>query len=204
MNMSELIKDYLLNEVGDASKTPFKSKRDLSKGFNTMTRYEASKEQDAYTYTFTTKRGYTYSVTIEKVMGRGSWGRAITDDEWKEELSNLYKYDRGLYMFLRKNDITREDLRKIWSIGFGVQSQPKDEPRSWDGYLQEPNKGEFYRVMATVVKIVKDHLKKYGGKVISYRPADERRGRIFPRFITQQLPNARMYTNGYEESYFVI
>lgn len=204
MNMSQLIKDSLLSEVGEASKTPFRSKRDLGTGFNSQTRYEASKEKDDFDYSFTTKEDYKYKVNIERIFGKQSWGEQVTDSQWREELTYLYKYNRGMYLFLKKNNISREDMKTMWTIGFGVDEEPRDQPRSFNGYLQEPNKGEFYRVMSTVVKIVKDHLKKHGGKVISYRPADERRGRIFPRFIMQQVPNAKMYAAESDEYYFVI
>lgn len=65
------------------------------------------------------------------------------------------------------------------------------------------NQGEFFRVMATVTKIIKDHVKKYGGRILSFSPADSRRGNIFTRYILKQMPGTKYYERN-NDFYFLL
>jgi hypothetical protein len=81
----------------------------------------------------------------------------------------------------------------------------RDTYSIWRGpsMFDEPNKGEFYRVMSTVVKIVKDHVKKYGGKLLAFTPLDDRRGRIFSHFIMKQMPGSKTFVTD-NDFYFLL
>lgn len=228
MDIKSIIKDSLLNEVGEASKTPFRFKRDS--GYST--RYELGKEKDTFNYVFKTKEGFTYDVSIQREMNREMWGGPSTEKDWKEELASMYRYERKKYVNLIRMGATRDDLKHMWSVGFSIADSPRIEEtytaqtyttytrygdvdidvdsespedntprvytintRTHSGY-DEPNKGEFYRIMATIVKIVKNHILKYRGRILTFQPLDDRRGRVFSRFIMQQIPGSKVWVDG--------
>lgn len=256
MNLKHIIKESLLNEVGEASKTPFRYKR------NKDDFYYKDREKDSFDYKFTTKEKYVYEVNLEREYGRGWMGKPQTEEEWRSELASLYMDDRKLYINLMKLGATRDDLKGVWTIAFAISDYPEEnddndvvetpkvEPKSEEnhpnyeelndastnrtqytftrygdvdmesiddnntnnnqgGYemptlepsnyrrhrdkYDEPNAGEFYRIMSTIVKIVKNHLEKNGGRILTFSPLDDRRGRVFSHFIMRQLPGSKMW-----------
>jgi len=231
MGIKNIIKDSLLNEIGDAGKTPFRFKKNM--GYSTP--YEHRKEKDVFNYTFKTKEGFTYDVVIQRELNRENFGFKPTDKDWKEELTSMYKYDRKKYVNLMKMGLTRDDLKSVWSVGFSISDSPRveetytantytsytrygdvdmdapvdDTPkihtvqsRTHSGY-DEANKGEFFRVMATIVKIVKNHFQKHGGRVLTFTPYDDRRGRVFSHFIMKQMPGSKVWVDD-NEFFFVL
>lgn len=228
MNIKDIIKNSLLNEVGDASKTPFRYKRDPD-----STAYEKRIEKDTFDYVFTTKEGFTYKVRIEREFNRGFYGSKPTEEDWKGELALLYSHDRKKYVNLIKLGANRDDLKSIWGVGFEIIDSPREsvtftaqtydyepsdvdmERTSFDDWKEkeqqskkyevrtvsvpthsgydEPNKGDFYRIMSTVVKIVKNHIERYGGRILTFTPYDDRRGRVFSHFVMKQIPGSKMW-----------
>ena len=235
MSIKNIIKDSLLNEIGDAGKTPFRFKRDP----HYSSPYELKKEKDVFNYVFKTKEGFTYDVSIQRELNRETFGSKPTETEWKDELAHMYRWDRKKYVNLMKMGLTRDDLKSIWTVGFSIADSPRIEEtytahtyttytrygdvdidvdsespadntprvytiqsRTHSGY-DEPNKGEFFRIMATIVKIVKNHIQKHGGRVLTFTPYDERRGRVFTHFIMKQIPGSKVWVND-NEFFFVL
>jgi len=221
MDINQIIKESLLNEVGEATKTPFRYKRDP--GYDSPS--ELKKEKDDFTYSFKTKEGYSYDVSITRQFGRNNaWS------SWDTELKYMYTYDRRIYSNLRKLGAKRDDLANIWDVSFQITDGPKTivTGLTWNrnhGYVtnddkdnqsyemgpqpyDEPNKGDFYRIMSTIIKIIKNHIKKYGGKIIVFEPRDDRRERIFSYFIKKQLPGTKEWANlgtlGGDSFYFLL
>lgn len=242
MDIKEIIKNSLLNEVGDASKTPFRYKRDSED-----TAYEKRMEKDNFQYVFTTKEGFKYRVGIERELNRGWYGKP-TEEEWRDELATLYSFERKKYVNLRKLGADREDLKSIWGVGFEIIDGPKKEitvtgrtynspsyyytmygdmdmeRTSFDQFKEmeqqpvevrtvevpthegydEPNKGEFYRIMATVVKIVKNHIERHNGRILYFRPYDERRGRVFTHFVMKQIPGSKIWKEKEDNDFYFL
>ena len=70
-----------------------------------------------------------------------------------------------------------------------------------DGYYEdETNQGEQYKIMATVVNIVKQHLMKATKiKEITFSPSkanstDQRRSQFYKAYIDKQLPGSKVHT----------
>lgn len=217
MSIKNIIKETIINEVGGADKRPFRFKRDA--GYDTPS--ELKKEKDGFDYVFKTKEDITYTVTISREMNRSIWGETPTEGEWKSELADFYANDRKKYISLKRMGVTRDDLRTMWLVSFSITDSPREDitytgstyyggpsnvftvsSRTYGGY-DEPNKGDFFKIMSTVVKIIKNHIKKHGGRVLTFVPYDERRARIFSHFIMTQVPGSKMWVD-HNEYYFLL
>ena len=115
MDFKSIIKNSLLKEVGEATHQTFRSKKTYGKG-----------ELDDFTYTFKTKNGWKYDVSLNREWGKTWAGLEKTEDDWREELATLYYFYRKKYVNLRKMGATRDDLKQIWAIGFSVE-EPHEE-----------------------------------------------------------------------------
>lgn len=193
MGIKNIIKNSLLNEVGEASKTPFRFKRDTESLI-------LKDSRDEFEYVFKTKSGYVYNVNITREYGRSWDDNELSDEEWEKELSGLYQDNRKIYNNLRKLGLERGDFKNIWDVNFSIVDTPDSKSRQYNSMLptykyQEPNKGEFFKVMATVVKIIKEHLGKFGGSILKFSPYDDRRGNIFSQYMLRQLPNTKVWDN---------
>jgi len=220
MDIKNIIKNSLIKEVGEGGHQPFRSKKSHERG-----------ETDDFTYVFKTKNGWEYTVSLSREWGKSWWHEKQTEKEWRDELASIYHYDRKKYVNLRKMGADRNDLRGIWTVGFSAEEpekpiQPKDntegERKNWNDTMWEDhlgssdwrsqfrsnfddtdNKEEFYRVMSTISKIVKDHIEKHGGRILTFVPYDERRGRVFTHFIMRQIPGSKLWIDGNEFYFFL-
>jgi len=64
------------------------------------------------------------------------------------------------------------------------------------------NKGRFYKVMSTVISIIKDFVKEKDPKVLKFNPVsnykkDKRRKNIYIRYIEKMLPNDYKYKKSF-------
>lgn len=253
MTIRNIIKNSLLTEVGEASKRPFRYKRDRED------MWFSKDQKDIFSYNFKTKEGYTYSVSITRKFGQSSShydNEPLSREEWREELSSIYNMYRSDYINLLKLGAKKNDFKGIWEIAFAIDEHPpekeeesegsvaddlfddegkiKDIPKytgsteslinstdsdgfSWLGNSQriytantyrsdydEPNAGEFYKVMSTITKIIKDHIEKHGGKILLFRPMDDRRGRVFTRYILKQMPRTKFWVSRDNDFYFLL
>lgn len=76
-------------------------------------------------------------------------------------------------------------------------------------YEEETNKGEQYRIMSTVVSIVKEHIAKYAPKTkeLSFSPSkanetDQRRGNLYKAYIAKQMPGSKVHE--YSDGRFIV
>jgi hypothetical protein len=131
MNFKDLIKNILINEVGEASHRTFRTKRDVS---NFENKYQANKERDDFSYEFTTEKGFKYSVNLRREIGQKfsySWG-SNQEQHNKEELADFYNKNRAVYINLRKAGATREDFLNIWAVSFQVDEAPDEYYKQQD------------------------------------------------------------------------
>jgi hypothetical protein len=78
----------------------------------------------------------------------------------------------------------------VWWISFEVKPTSK---MKWRGAYTDVNRGEVWRVMATVSLIVKAELKRTKDRIsIGFRGADERRARVFIRYIMATFPGSKL------------
>jgi hypothetical protein len=123
----------------------------------------------------------------------------IKDDELKTIVwfttDNNINYEVNLEYFT-SNEPTTKDLPGM-SIGFSA-----DIKGNYDfSNTVIVNKGEIYKVMATIVDIIKYYLKD--NKVIMYTPEKksgedfgEQRDKLYKIFITKKFPNAEFIFKG--------
>lgn len=80
------------------------------------------------------------------------------------------------------NDETSDN---IWTLAFGNINE-KINVIQTDTNV---NKGEVYKVMATIVKIIKDFTKRYKGEIdaIAFSGSDDRRNNVYIKYIKTQL-----------------
>jgi hypothetical protein len=150
----------ILNEVGEATTTPYKWKKVFTK-------------EDTVFFAFKTDQGTSYKVALENYV----------------------------YEDFKENDKEYPAIE----VSFGII--PGAEPNMAGDYTGDmftvSNKGEMYRVMSTIVNIIKDYIKRNDNiKVIIYEPIKKegekgfKRNDLYMAFIKKQIPTAK-----FEDSY---
>ena len=129
--------------------------------------------------------------------------------KWKETDREGYFYyvkfttDSGTqYEVDLENNIYRDkDLNEMeaFDIEFGAK------PKGSEGYSSHitVNKGELYRVMATIADIIRYYVKKYNVKAITYSPAKKgneafgtQRDKLYKAFIRKAMPGTYFEQQG--------
>ena len=124
------------------------------------------------------------------------WRQTSDEEEYKEY---TFQTDSGLYYQL-DIDIKEQDQEKdTAAVGFGVV-KPNDDDGYFKDYDETPSRGEVYKVMATVVGILKDFIKKNKGiKYLHFTtnkvgPGETKRLGLYKQYIQKHLPNADIET----------
>jgi len=132
-----------------------------------------------------------YTVMFLKETGEGSakpyvGAKPISRNQWGSVWS--WTTDTGVDYELQ---IDKEG-HPVWWISFEVKPTSK---MKWRGAYADVNRGEVWRVMATVSLIVKAELKRTKDRIsIGFRGADERRARVFIRYIMATFPGSKLST----------
>lgn len=129
------------------------------------------------------------------------YSRIPTREEFDEELHKVvFTTDSGINyaIWIYKIDRTEENIWRM-DVEFGVESKDKDFDTK-----SVVNKGEMYKVMATVVKVVKEELEisKKGDKnivTIRIEPSknfknDSRRANLYLAYIKKNMPKGSTVT----------
>lgn len=233
MNIKETIKQVLINEVGEANRQSFRYKRNAENSTRYKLSKEKDdfeylfKTENGFTYRVEIMRemnrqidpmyqGSAYDTTWEeelaqmytydrkkyvnlKKMGvtredlRTIWfvNFSLADSPKIEDVYTGYTYNT----LTRHGDVDLEDESMVPQVHTTIR-------RTHMSY-DDTNAGDFFRVMATVVKIIKNHVEKHGGRMISFRPLDDRRGRVFTSFVMKQVPGSKMWIDN-NEFYFLL
>jgi len=187
--ISLLMSKKIIKEVGEGESPSFSVKRNTSDSFFKMS------GKDEYDYHFKTDEGYVYSVVLERFIG---WG-ATEEWEIEEDIEEFKKIGGDAFKKLENYGVTLSDMSNIWGIAFSIKEyiNPKtgviDQSLPIKKFYYTPSSGEFYKVMATLSKIIKDHMKLVGGKVLVFLPQDARRGKVFTHFILKQKPGIKYF-----------
>lgn len=151
MNTLELskLKQYLLQEIGDASKEPYYSEIIVD-------------SEEERIYEFTTTSGLLYQVTIETLF----------ESPMKPTVA-IVKFG-----IIQRNDPDKVD------------------------YNAQTGDSDIYKVMATVVDIVRKDLKENPADIIEFKPTkrpnkdinavDNVRTQLYLRYIRAEFPNAEV------------
>ena len=127
-----------------------------------------------------TSKPYTWEKTSTK--GDTSFFTFTTDQDI------IYKV--ALDNFTHEDFYNKKEYPAI-EVSFGIKEKNKYSTTTLT------NKGEMYRVMSTVVDIVKNYLKSNNDiKVILYLPISHKRNDLYTAFIKKQIPGAT-----FEDSY---
>jgi len=124
------------------------------------------------------------------------WRQTSDEEEYKEY---TFKTDSGLYYQLDIDIKEQDEERDTAAVGFGVL-KPNDDDQYFKDYDETPSRGEVYKVMATVVSILKDFIKKNKGvKYLHFTtnkvgPGETKRLGLYKQYIQKHLPNAEIET----------
>jgi hypothetical protein len=124
------------------------------------------------------------------------WRQTSDEEEYKEY---TFKTDSGLYYQLDIDIKEQDQERDTAAVGFGVL-KPNDDDQYFKDYDETPSRGEVYKVMATVVGILKDFIKKNKGvKYLHFTtnkvgPGETKRLGLYKQYIQKHLPNADIET----------
>lgn len=150
------------------------------------------------------RRGYEMTSIKLKEIGEATakpydWDNYMDEDEYKEY---GFETDSGLNYKLDIAVSEGDEERDSAVVSFGIS-----ELDTWDyftDYEKVPSKGELYKVMATVVDILKDFIKK--NKQVKYMyfttnklgkevgKDQSARLNLYRRYIQTHLPNAKIDT----------
>ena len=124
------------------------------------------------------------------------WRKTANEEEYKEY---MFQTDSGLNYQLDIKIKEQDEERDTAAVSFGVV-KPNEDDDYFKDYDETPNKGELYRVMATVVGILKDFIKKNKGiKYLHFTtnkvgPGETKRLGLYKQYIQKHLPNADIET----------
>ena len=124
------------------------------------------------------------------------WRQTSDEEEYKEY---TFQTDSGLYYQLDIDIKEQDEERDTAAVGFGVV-KPNDDDQYFKDYDETPSRGEVYKVMATVVGILKDFIKKSKGiKYLHFTtnkvgPGETKRLGLYKQYIQKHLPNADIET----------
>lgn len=171
--IKQIIKESLLNEVGDASAQPYfwKLGKDSS--------------NDKVNYHFKTKGGSKLTIEVSFILLAPRQIIDLFSDEDRMKRKEKLFYINNPYYY--------------WDSEFKV-TKYKDEDLDYDieGSMTiskseyKTDKVEVFRIMATISSIIKDFIKRNKVRGFAFRPASDSRSRVFMKYFQQQIPNAKI------------
>ena len=180
MNIKQIIKESLLNEIGESNAKPY------------LWKLEATHEE-LYLYEFVTVGGSNVKITVTffKIGPKMMIGLVNKDRRLPDDAINLIK----------------DNPNGFWDIEFSI-SDPKtgavDEPYATISKSQyKSDLQEFYRILATLNKIVLDFISKEKVRGLTFKPVSKKRGVVFLKYFNTHLPNAQKIIT-YEGVYIII
>jgi hypothetical protein len=177
MNLiKQIVKESLLNEVGNASAQPYKW-RSIDGYNNTQ-----------ISYGFKTKGGSKLTIVVSfHLLDPSQLRDLFTNVDYKKQIS---KQERLFYT---------ENPYYYWDTEFSVtEYKGKDLDWGTDKSMTisasdyKTDKNEIFRIMSTIAQIVKDFIGKNKVRGFAFRPASDKRGAMFVRYFQQQLPNPKI------------
>lgn len=111
------------------------------------------------------------------------------------------KYDNVFYKFRTDSNIDYVVTMDLFEEEMNVRFIAMDPSKKQATYQDETNKGEQFRVMATIVLAVKEELKKQPQvTVVTFDPAksfqdDDRRAKFYKAYVQKQLPGSKLTTS---------
>lgn len=109
------------------------------------------------------------------------------------------------YKVVLVNDkLDNKNADNNWILSFGnIKSVYGFNAMSMDSVV---NKGEVYKVMATVINIVKDFIKKNKNNIdaIIFKGTDDRRDHLYKKYISYSLGNNWKETTDKDENFIII
>lgn len=118
--------------------------------------------------------------------------RFITDNETE------YDVDLESMMYTPKDSTS-----SIKAIGVEFSAKPKEAEFLGSSYNIVVNKGELYKVMATVLDIIKKYIKKFKAQAIIYTPSKKpnedfgnQRDQLYKIFIKKSFPEVKFEQKG--------
>lgn len=187
--LKEIVNDSTyITEIGDASSKPYEWKLGSS-----YSEYET-------VYEFTTDLGTEYKVEITYT------GNDPNKDSDKFEQSVLISFSVVYYSSAEEEDIENSSSGKGRRRRVGdVPSTQDNSPNKYYSSIITTNKGELYRVMATIAQIVQEFLKNNPKiKILIYEPAKKsseqefgaQRDMLYKAFIKQAFPSSQISKQG--------
>ena len=143
------------------------------------------------------RRGYEMTSIKLKEVGEATakpykWENTFNKEDYK---AYVFKTDSGLNYQLNIKLLKGDEELETARIEFGIV-----DGDYFTDYDETPSRGEVYKVMATVVDILKDFVKKNKGvKYLHFTtnkvgPGETKRLGLYKQYIQKHLPNAEIET----------
>lgn len=174
--IKKIVKESLLNEVGDASARPYKWK------------FDKSSSNHQVSYKFKTEGGSKLTIVVSfHLLSPWQLHNLFNDDDTKKTVNRGERafYNKNPYYYWDTEFIVTEYKGK--DLKWGV-----DRSMTISGSEYKTDKSEIFRIMATLSEIVKDFISKNKVRGFAFRPASDKRGTMFVRYFQQQLPHAKI------------
>jgi len=133
-----------------------------------------------------------------------TWSGYEDDKEYGFETDSGLNYK--LEIAFQETDSEKDSA----ALSFGIVDKESDYSVDYEAI---PSKGELYKVMATVVDILKDFIKNYPEVRYLYFSTNKQQGdqssrlKLYMKYIQSQIPNAKIYTkdiDGEEATYITL
>ena len=171
----------ILNEIGEGSAKPYPLR------INHRKKLSYGRPVVDYDYRWSTKSGYLYSLEIISIGGKMSYGKLEDTGKWVVNFGPM----------------------KMGKQYYGIDGRPIGSPQKKMDTEIQTNRGELFSIMATIVKAMKDFIKKakkseWGLEEIHYEAAksqgdaksDSQRNKLYLAYIKKHLPGVRLHLTG--------
>lgn len=150
------------------------------------------------------KKAYPYELEDESGEYRDvSYKYSFETEETEDELPTRYVMwiEKRPYDNMNWDDEDPSTQELDYDVSFAVRLRNPVSVLAATSFDAEPNKGNMYRVMSTVVNILKDRMAQDRSngqvpKTITFYPSktkgenDERRAKLYAAYAKTQLPNS--------------
>jgi len=112
-----------------------------------------------------------------------------------------FQSNNFLYKVYFNNDSTRKGVNNNWSVTFG--NATSDVETNFDATT---NKGELFSVMSTVIKIIKDFIKRHKHEIdsIYFKGTSDKRDKLYSQFMLKNFNNSEWKTIEDKDKGFIL
>lgn len=184
MDIKKIIKESLLNEIGEASTEPYLWKLEWE---------SRSTNRDMVQYSFITVGGSNLKILVSFHLLHPQLMVQICDDDLMMDKEDVdFIISNPYYYWDTEFEVTEHDGEDLYGNSHITIS----------GSEYKTEKVEVFRIMSTLSMIVKNMMSTNKVRGFAFKPASTSRGTIFNRFFKKQLPHSKII--GTDDEGFVV